>query len=60
MGIDPQTSPLDENGKMRGIDNLWVADGSALPLSAGVNPSLTISANALRIADSIVSEMSRG
>ncbi len=55
MGIDPQTSPLDGMGKLRGIENLWVVDGSALPMSAGVNPSLTISANALRIADGIAS-----
>jgi choline dehydrogenase-like flavoprotein len=49
MGIDPQTSPLDESGRYRGLDNLYVADGSALPRSASVNPSLTIAANALRI-----------
>jgi len=49
MGCNPRTSPLDADGRYRGIDNLYVADGSALPRSAGVNPSLTIAANALRI-----------
>jgi choline dehydrogenase-like flavoprotein len=49
MGVDPRTSPLDEFGRYRGLDNLYVVDGSALPRSAGVNPSLTIAANALRI-----------
>jgi choline dehydrogenase-like flavoprotein len=49
MGSDPRTSPLDEHGRYRGVDNLYVADASALPRSAGVNPSLTIAANALRI-----------
>jgi choline dehydrogenase-like flavoprotein len=49
MGVDPRTAPLDEDGRFRGIDNLYVADASALPRSAGVNPSLTIAANALRI-----------
>jgi choline dehydrogenase-like flavoprotein len=49
MGVDPDTSPLDGHGRFRGLDNLYVADASALPRSAGVNPSLTIAANALRI-----------
>ncbi|MET8778529.1 GMC family oxidoreductase [Nocardia sp. NPDC004654] len=54
MGIDPKTSPLDEHCKFRGLANLWVTDSSSLPMSAGVNPSLTITANALRAAQSIV------
>ena len=49
MGAAPRTSPLDEHGRYRGVDNLFVADASALPRSASVNPSLTIAANALRI-----------
>ena len=53
MGTDPQTSPLDEWGRFRGTDNLYVTDGSALPRSAAVNPSLTIAANALRIGSHI-------
>jgi choline dehydrogenase-like flavoprotein len=48
LGVDPQRSPLDERGAFRGVDNLFVTDGSALPRSGGVNPSLTIAANALR------------
>ena len=49
MGPDPRTSALDAAGRFRGLANLFVADGSALPTSAAVNPSLTIAANALRI-----------
>ena len=48
IGVDPRRSPLDERGAFRGVDNLFVSDGSALPRSGGVNPSLTIAANALR------------
>jgi choline dehydrogenase-like flavoprotein len=54
MGLDPATSPLDEVCRFRNVANLWVTDGSALPMSAGVNPSLTIAANALRAADAVV------
>ena len=54
MGPDPASAPLDAWGAFRGIDNLFVTDGSALPRAGGVNPSLTISANALRSARRIL------
>jgi choline dehydrogenase-like flavoprotein len=54
FGNDPKTSVLDANCKAHDLDNLYVADGSFLPTSMGVNPSLTIAANALRVADVIV------
>jgi choline dehydrogenase-like flavoprotein len=54
MGVDAATSALDADCRFRGVDNLWVTDGSALPMSAGVNPSLTIAANALRAATRMV------
>jgi choline dehydrogenase-like flavoprotein len=50
MGLDPRTSPLDGSCRFRGVENLWVMDGSFMPRSGGVNPSLTIAANALRAA----------
>ncbi|MES2306601.1 MAG: GMC family oxidoreductase [Gemmatimonadota bacterium] len=53
MGLDPLTSALDGAGRFRGFHNLYVVDGSALPTSAAVNPSLTIAANGLRVADGI-------
>ncbi len=53
FGTDPKTSVLDANCKAHDLDNLYVADGSFLPTSMGVNPSLTIAANALRVADVI-------
>jgi choline dehydrogenase-like flavoprotein len=54
MGPDDSDAPLDHECRVRGLDNLWVTDGSALPMSAGVNPSLTIAANALRVGHSVV------
>ena len=54
MGRDPKTSALDPYCRFRGIDNLYVVDGSFMPTSAGLNPSLTIAANALRVGEEIV------
>ena len=51
MGDDPKKSVLDRNCRFNGLDNLYVLDGSFMPSSAALNPSLTISANALRVAD---------
>jgi choline dehydrogenase-like flavoprotein len=48
LGVDPARAPLDGWGAFRGLENLYVADGSVLPRAGGVNPSLTIAATALR------------
>jgi choline dehydrogenase-like flavoprotein len=55
MGEDPLTSALDAEGRFRGVENLRVADGSFMPFSGAVNPSLTIAAHALRTADLMTS-----
>lgn len=52
-GDNPQTSVVDANCKAHGLDNLYIADASFMPTSGGTNPSLTIAANALRVADKI-------
>ncbi|HWB73315.1 MAG TPA: GMC family oxidoreductase [Nannocystaceae bacterium] len=52
-GHDAHTSVLDASCRAHEVDNLYVADGSVFPSSAAVNPSLTIMANALRVADHI-------
>lgn len=49
LGISPSTSVLDLNCRVHGLDNVFVLDGSFMPSSSGVNPSLTIAANALRV-----------
>jgi choline dehydrogenase-like flavoprotein len=58
FGEDPSLSVLDRNNKAHGIDNLYVVDGSFFPSSAGVNPSLTIAANSLRVANVIAERLS--
>jgi choline dehydrogenase-like flavoprotein len=50
-GDDPNTSVIAADGRVHALDNLYVADGSALPRSGRVNPALTIYAWALRVAD---------
>lgn len=50
MGSSPDRSVVDPNGKVWGTDNVYVADGSILPTSLGVNPQWTIMAMAMRIA----------
>jgi choline dehydrogenase-like flavoprotein len=57
MGPDPARAPLDGSGHFRGADNLWVSDGSALPTAGGLNPSLTIGANALRVGTILADRM---
>jgi len=51
MGTDPEASVLDVHCKAHDLDNLYVVDGSFFPSNAGVNPALTIMANALRVGD---------
>ncbi len=44
---------LDLNCKAHDLDNLYAVDASFFPSSSAVNPSLTIMANALRVAEHI-------
>jgi choline dehydrogenase-like flavoprotein len=50
FGVDPKSSVLDVHCKAHEIDNLYVADASFFPSIGAVNPTLTIIANALRVA----------
>jgi len=50
FGTDPETSVLDPQNRAHEVRNLYVVDTSFFPSSAGLNPSLTVAANALRVA----------
>jgi choline dehydrogenase-like flavoprotein len=50
MGDDPRTSVVDRNGRVHGVDGLYVADGSVHVTNGGFNPVLTIMALAMRTA----------
>lgn len=55
MGDDPRSSVVDPWCRFHPLRNLFVVDSSVMPSSAAVNPSLTIAANALRVAAHLVS-----
>lgn len=66
MGSDGQHGVVDEFGRVFDTSKagakdvykgLYVADASMIPTSLGVNPSLTISALSLRIADQILKDI---
>ena len=59
FGDDPATSVLDRNNRAHDVDNLYVVDASFFPSSGGTNPSLTIAANALRVAGIIDADLQR-
>ncbi|GAA2707354.1 FAD-dependent oxidoreductase [Micromonospora olivasterospora] len=54
MGTDPATSVTDPNGRLHDADNVYVADGALLPFPGAVNPTLTIQAVALRVAQRLL------
>ena len=51
FGSDAKTSVLDLNCRTHDVNNLYVVDGSFFPSNSGVNPTLTLMANALRVGD---------
>ena len=53
MGRDPATSVVNEWGRSHDVKNLFIVDGSIWVTSGGVNPTSTIQALALYIADTM-------
>jgi choline dehydrogenase-like flavoprotein len=51
MHRDPRQGVVDPDGKVHGVDNLYVAGPSVYPSGGFANPVLTIIALALRLAD---------
>jgi cholesterol oxidase len=56
MAKDSAEGVADEYGRVFGYEGLYIADASLIPSSLGVNPSLTISALALRVARQIITD----
>ena len=57
FGTDPAASVLNLDCRAHEVDNLYVADASFFPSIGAVNPTLTIIANALRVADHIADRL---
>jgi choline dehydrogenase-like flavoprotein len=53
MGRDPERSVVNEWGRCHDVKNLFIVDGSIWVTCGGVNPTSTIQALALYIADNI-------
>ncbi len=51
MGLDAETSVLDTYCRPHDLENLFVTDGSFFVSAGAVNPTLTIVAQTLRVAD---------
>jgi choline dehydrogenase-like flavoprotein len=56
MGSDPSRSVVDQWGRAHDVPNLYIFDGSTWPTSAGMNPTATIAAVALRGVDHLIGE----
>jgi choline dehydrogenase-like flavoprotein len=59
MGNDRRTSVLNRWNQVWDAPNVFVTDGSCMPSSGCVNPSLTYMALTARAADHAVNELER-
>jgi choline dehydrogenase-like flavoprotein len=56
FGMNRESAVADRNCRLFDQSDVFVADGSFMPTSLGVGPSLTIIGNALRVARTVTSE----
>jgi choline dehydrogenase-like flavoprotein len=54
MGVDPETSVVDETCQSHHVKGLYVCDGSVFPTNIGVNPHLSITLVGRKTADHIL------
>jgi choline dehydrogenase-like flavoprotein len=57
MHTDPRQGVVDADSRVHGISNLFVAGSSVFPTAGAANPTLTIVALALRLADRLKQEL---
>ena len=54
MGTDPEDSVVDVDCRTHDVANCWVGGSSVFPTGGAMNPTLTIAALALRVADRLI------
>lgn len=59
MGDDPAHAATGADGRLHGTRRVYVADASLHPTNGSVNPTLTIVANSLRVADRLLADWPR-
>ena len=57
MGLDPASSVVDPQGRVHSLANLYLAGASVFPTSGSANPTLTIVALAIRLAEHLRAEL---
>jgi choline dehydrogenase-like flavoprotein len=57
MSSSPKNGVVDENLKVHGVDNLYVAGSSVFPTGGGCNPTFTVTMLALRLGHHISSRI---
>lgn len=60
MGFRPEDSVLDADCRVWETHNLYVVDSSFMPTGFGLNPMVTVVANALRVGSKLVAEFKNG
>jgi len=60
MHVDPEQGVVDEHCRVYGVENLYVAGSSVFPTAGYANPTLTIIALALRLADHLQANLPGG
>jgi len=59
MGSDPNSSVVDADCRVHGIDNLFVSSAATFPTSSQANPTLTLVALSLRMAEHLKTRLTR-
>ena len=59
IGNDPSKAPVSNEFKLRGLENLWVADASLFPNVTSGNINAPVMMLAVKAADSICNQLSR-